>query len=49
MGYSPEEIAEACAEASIDLQEEQEQLHYAQKLREITPRHAVLESWSIKH
>ncbi len=48
MHYSPDEIADACSEPMINLQEEKEQLLYAQKLKVVTPRHAVLESWSIK-
>jgi len=50
MGFSQEEIAEACADdgSPIDLQEEQEHWHYANKLDEITPPASVLKSLAIK-
>ncbi len=50
MGFSEEEIAEACADdgSPIDLKEEQEHLCYANKLDEITPPASVLKSLAIK-
>jgi hypothetical protein len=50
MGFSEEEITEACTDdgSQINLQEEQEHLYYADKLQEITPPRSVLESWAVK-
>ena len=50
MGFLAEEISEACVDdgAPIDLADEQEQLKYAEKLKEITPAAAVLASMAIK-
>src|SRR5206468_2014746 len=50
MGFSEDEIAEACADdgSPVDLNEELENLRSAEVLKEITPPASVLESWTIK-
>ena len=49
MGFTQEEIDAACVDdgAPIDLQEELEQLHYANLLKDATPSWDILDSWAI--
>jgi hypothetical protein len=50
MGFTPQEIAEACADdgSQVQIIEEQEHLVYAKLVLEITPSRVILESWAIK-
>lgn len=50
MGFSQEEIDEACADNNtlVSLREEEDNLRAAIELKEITPPISVLESWAVK-